>query len=274
MKNIEYRSKRKLVILIILLSLSLYIFGRYNFDYIFKKNVMSIFDSYFLHTHNFIKETKDIIYSLFNFYKLKHENENLLSNIDELKQQLNEMKEIKIENDKLNMLLDFKSQLKFKTIAAQVIGHDPSNNEKSILLNKGRSDGVLPNHAILCPQGLVGKIVESFDNSSKAMLLVDSDSKIGCMILRTRDLGVLQGQNNNLLIVNYLPRNADVKEKDLVITSGFDGLFPKGIILGEIEKIYAEDFKLYKCAEVTPTVDVNKLEEVLIVKTHLDPKNQ
>lgn len=272
MKEYYNRSKNRILISVIILSILLFITGRYKADFSVKQYVMNFFHPLFSYTHSAVEKTQKVFFSLFHFYSLGKSNEQLTRQMEELQNKLLETEEIRKENDRLNELLQFKSQLKFRVVPAKIIGHDSSNWKKSILINKGREDGVLTHHAVICPKGIVGKIVESFDHNAKVMLIIDNDSQVGGMILRTRDIGVLYGRDKDICLLNYLSRNADIKKGDLVITSGFDGFFPKGVILGEVEKVYSEDFGLYKYAEIVPAVDFNKLEEVLVIKTHLAPK--
>ena len=259
--------------MIILLSVALLILDRYGADYGLKKKLLDQLNPFFTYTHQVVQGMKKNLFFLLNFRRLGMENELHSKKIQELEQKLLETDEIRSENDRLNELLNFKSQLKFRVVPAKIIGHDSSNWKKSVIINKGLDDGVLPHHAVICPKGIVGKVVESYQNSAKVMLLIDNESQVGGMILRTRDIGVLQGQDKDDCLLNYLSRNADVKKGDLVITSGFDGFFPKGIILGEVDEVFSEDFGLYRYARIIPTVDFSKLEEVLIIKTHLSPKN-
>lgn len=261
------------MIFVLGLSLVFYIMGKYHIDYPFKKKIMNTLEPALYYSNAFIRESRETLWALLHFYRLKGQTEELTHKLEDVQRKLSEYNEMQKENDRLNELLGFKSQLKFRVIPAKIIGQDSSNWKKSVLINKGTDDGVLPNHAVLCPKGIVGKVVESFKTSAKVMLLLDNESQVGGMILRTRDIGVLQGQDKEFCVLNYLSRNADVRKGDLVITSGFEGFFPKGIILGEVEKVYSEDFGLYKYAEIVPTVDFSKLEEVLVIKTHLAPKN-
>ena len=260
------------MISVIVLCITLFVIGRYKVDLPLKQYVMDFFHPLISSTHSAVEKTRKMFFSLFHFYSLGKSNEELTRKMEELQSKLLETEEIRKENDRLNELLQFKSQLKFRVVPAKIIGHDSSNWKKSILINKGREEGVLTHHAVICPRGIVGKVVESFDHNAKVMLIVDNESQIGGMILRTRDIGVLYGRDKDICLLNYLSRNADIKKGDLVITSGFDGFFPKGVILGEVEKVYSEDFGLYKYAEIIPAVDFSKLEEVLVIKTHLAPK--
>ena len=96
-------------------------------------------------------------------------------------------------------------------------------------------------------------------------LLSDKNSQIGGLILRTRDIGVLQGKGGQICILNYLPRSSDVKPSDMVISSGLDNRFPKGLLLGEVLAVHFEKSSLYKYAEVKSAVEFDKLEELLII---------
>lgn len=256
----------------IILSLVLFVSGKFHFDQPLKNYFNNVFQPFFSYASLIIHETKQTVWSFFHFYQLKKENETLTLKLSKLEKQLLETKEIKQENKRFHKLLDFKSQMNFQTIPARIIGQDFSNWYNSIIINKGTRNGVFPDQAVLSLKGVVGKVMESFKNSAKIMLISDKNSQVGGLVLRTRDIGILQGMNKDFLTLNFLTRTSEIKKGDLIITSGFDSLFPKGIILGEVINVYDEDFGLYKYADIAPTVNFNKLEEVLVIFNKQDAK--
>ncbi|EKD26842.1 MAG: hypothetical protein ACD_79C00991G0002 [uncultured bacterium] len=265
MNDLYNRSKKKLFISCLLLSLILIIVGKTKKDFPLKRFLNDSFSPLFSSISSITHQTKETLWALFHFYKLKKENQALTDSLSEMNKTTLENKQLKLENGRLNELLSFKSQLRFETIPARIIGHNFSNWYKSLIINKGSRDGILLNQAVLSSSGIVGKICEVFNTTSKVMLISDQDSRIGAQILRTRDIGVLEGLNKDTCIINYLSRKSNIRKGDFVITSGFHGLFPKGLMIGTISNIFNEDFGLYKYAEVVLSVDHNKLEEVLVI---------
>lgn len=265
MNTDTFQSKRRFLIFLLIVSLFTLLLGKYNKDIILKNKILPVLSPVISVSNKFIYQTKDIMNSLFHFFRYKSENEKLIKRIDILEKKLIENMEIRVENERLNKLLNFRSQLEYNTIPAKIISQNFSNWYQSILINKGLNDGITPDLAVLSTRGVVGKVTESYKNISKVMLLADKYSQVGGLVHRTRDIGVLKGLDKDYCLLDYLSRNSDIRPGDLIITSGLDGVFPKGIILGAVSKIATADFGLYKYAEVYPSVDFSELEEVLVI---------
>ena len=175
--------------------------------------------------------------------------------------------EMEEENRRLRRLLDLKEHLPYEGLASSVIAREPTNWFHALLLDKGESSGIKEGSVVITPQGLVGRVIKVNRNSSRVLLLTDPGSEIGALVQRSRIQGVIQGKGG-YLILKYLPLGADVREGDLVITSGLEGgLFPKGLALGrirEIESPHPQD--LFLNIIVIPEVNLSCLEEVLILK--------
>ena len=175
--------------------------------------------------------------------------------------------EIERENERLRRLLKLKERLTHPSITALVIGREPTNWFNTILLDKGREEGVEENFIVITPGGLVGRVNKVHRNSCQVLLITDPESEIGAFIERTRVQGVLQGRRRDL-ILKYLPLGADVKEGDMITTAGLEeGLFPKGLAIGRIKRIetsHPQD--LFLEIIVTPRANLSRLEEVLILK--------
>lgn len=200
------------------------------------------------------------------FASLREENKILKKNIEILKRRLEEMKVIAAENDRLKVLLDFKKTLPYSTVPAQVIGRDASNWSNSLIINKGSSHGVRPNKAALSTKGLAGRVVEVGKYSSKILLITDPDSKVGVLVERNRQGGILVGRPDSQCRMIYISPDSDVAVGDKVITAGFGSAFPKGIPVGEVVKVDKESGRLYKYAVIKPSQDLSKLEEIFCIK--------
>jgi rod shape-determining protein MreC len=198
------------------------------------------------------------------------ENSMLREKVDRLSSAVNVLKEAAAENQRLNNLLDFKRQGNYDVIPAGVIGRDPSNWYESIVINKGAASGAAVDMPVVTAQGLVGKIVEVSPHSSKVLLIIDKNSRVGAMVQSSRDYGVLEGTSSGVCKLNYLSRNAVVNISDDVVSSGLGAVYPKGLMVGKIVKVGIDDFSLNKYAEVEPICDFSKLEEVLVLKIKSD----
>jgi len=207
------------------------------------------------------KEIQGIIF----YHQTRLENQRFKKEIGLIRRQLHEAEELYLENVRLRELLDFKERAVYPLTAADVIGYDPSNLSSIIIIDKGRRQGINRDCAIITNDGLVGRVVEVADSTSKVLLINDINSGVAALIQRSRSSGLVSGTLAGGLILHYLSCDADVKISDLVITSGLSSLYPKGILIGKVTKIQEERGAGEILAEVKPAADLNKLEEVLVV---------
>lgn len=212
--------------------------------------------------HLFVKEKRDF---LANVFKFQAENKTLLERNRRLETDLKSMKEIKQENIRLKKLLQFKDSHPKKTISAQVISRDISNWSYYAVINKGYQDGVREDMAIVTGEGLVGKVVNVGTNSARVILLIDSESRVSSLVQETREVGLIEGTGGPFLKMTYLDLHTQAALGQTVISSGYGGIYPKAIPIGEIVQIGEDKNKLSSYAMVRPYPSFSKLEEVLCV---------
>ncbi len=200
------------------------------------------------------------------FINLKEENQILKSENEALKLQLLKIKEAAIENQRLKGLLDFKIDKRNKFLPALVIGKEAVSWRASIVINRGRRDGVRTGSTILKGECLVGRITEVGPTISRAVLITDPDSGVSALIQKSRIEGVVSGVPGGRLIMKYLPLDAQINKGDVVITSGLGGVFEKGFLVGEVIGGKKDPSGLFYNAELKPAADLERLEEVLIIK--------
>jgi rod shape-determining protein MreC len=135
----------------------------------------------------------------------------------------------------------------------------------TLTIDRGERDQVRRGMAVLAPQGVVGQVSEASHAAARVVLLTDHNSGIDAVVQRTRARGIVQGGTDGACYMNYLSRDADVVEGDLVITSGLDRVFPKGIVVGEVVEVSRRHRGLLQAAVVRPSVALDRLEEVLVV---------
>ncbi|MBI4358020.1 MAG: rod shape-determining protein MreC [Candidatus Omnitrophica bacterium] len=199
--------------------------------------------------------------------KLRMENEALRAELQRMKTELEASREIKRQVSRLEALLHLKGKISDRSVAARVIGRDPSHWSRFIVINKGSRDGVRKNTVLVHPDGLVGKVVAAGRHSARAILLPDAESRASAMNQRTRDVGLIQGMGSSRLKMTYLDRFSDVQVDDLIISSGLGGIYPKGIPIGTVETVVSEKNHLGLYALVKPFVTFSRLEEVLCVSS-------
>jgi len=191
-----------------------------------------------------------------------------------------EISEIKKENDRLKSLLGMKELLKYDSIVADVISKDPDNWYRTLMVNRGKDDGIMVNMPVVAYQssindntktlikGVVGKVVEVRGSISRIQPLIAPEIKIGVKIGENKFPGLLSGysHNSNLCVVNYITRAAPVKFDDIVTTSGQAGVFPPDLIIGKVIKSEVLESSPYQRAIVKPFMDYNLIDEVFIIK--------
>ena len=198
------------------------------------------------------------------------QNKMLRSEVEQLRQRDVNVNEIMAENTRLTNILNYKNAVKqFDTAVAKIISYDSSNLTNSITINLGAKDGMQKNMPVITPQGLVGTIVAVYEHSAKVQLILDPRSAVGAIIQRpeSRVIGIMQGSVGVQTLAKMLniPRDADVVVGDNVLTSGYGGLYPKGIVIGEVVEVTNEAGGLLKYATVKTAVDFYRIEEVLVI---------
>jgi len=226
---------------------------------------VEFFQSFFF---NLKTELTERIGNIYEAEKLRKENQILKEKIERLTfQEKNYYQEILPANERLRRMLEFKKKQAFKLIPVQVIAYSPFSYFDTIFVGKGKEEGIEKNMVVVNAQGLVGRIIEVYPHQAKILTILDKRSKVGVRDESTRDIAILQGKGKEEKCeLVYLPNKVSVKVSDKVITSGLGGLFPKGILVGEISLIKKNPYRLFQYVEVTPYVDFRKLEELFIIK--------
>jgi rod shape-determining protein MreC len=188
-----------------------------------------------------------------------------------LETRLQEREHLAGEALRLQGLLDLRSSLTVEAIAAEVITRDGLPWSRTLTINKGRSQGVALDCPVISSAGVVGRVIALGPSAARVQLLQDRDSGAGVAIDRTRVSGVVSGQvgvaesASGDLLMKYVPDSADVQDGDLVITSGLDRIYPKGLVVGSVSRV-ASGRGLFKEILVTPSVRVEQLELLLVLK--------
>lgn len=182
-----------------------------------------------------------------------------------LRARLFDLREINLENARLRGLLNFKQKSPWRLVAARVVARSPDSWSSSVILDKGRYNGIKPGMVVISPAGLVGTVIESAQDSAKVLLVNDPNQGVSSIIQRSRQEGLVSGTLGTNLIMRYLPDDADIAVGDLVVTSELSQLYPKGILLGRVVNLGKEFSGLNRYALVKPAVDLANIEEVLVI---------
>jgi len=197
-------------------------------------------------------------------FNLEEENRALKKKVDALTSEINTHREVYLESIRLKELLALKDGLEFPSVAARIIGRENSSVFKTLLINKGSSDGLAPGMPVIAVQGVVGRVIESSWNTSRVLLLVDYNSNIDAVVQGSRYRGILQGGGVMGCTLKYVEKSEELKTGDLIVTSGIGGIFPKGIPLGTVVNV-EKSIGLFQKVEVLPAVSLQKIEEVLVI---------
>jgi len=198
---------------------------------------------------------------------LQDENARLRRVIADLHQQVTDLREEAAAGRRLKELLDLKKTFGGVLVPAVVVGHDISGWSQTIVVDRGRNDGVVEGMAVICPMGLVGQVMKSSADFSRVLLVTDHSSEIAALTQRTRARGIVEGMGDRFCRIKYLHVSEDVREGDAILSSGMDRTYPKGIFIGTVTRVNKKKFGLFQEAEIEPGVDFSRLEEVLIVVT-------
>lgn len=205
--------------------------------------------------------------------KLAEQNEVLKDRVTQLEQQQLKLDETMQENGRLKSLLGFKEEREQFTVGGvRITGKNPGNWFNTLTIDKGSNQGITVNMAVITDKGLIGRVTDVGRDWSKVRTIVDGQSSVSAIIERTRDNGMVKGNNtltfeDGLCRMINLPLDSDVVVGDRVITSGLGEIFPKGIYIGEVAEVSYERRDMFKTAIIKPGADFQRLEEVLVIST-------
>ncbi len=221
--------------------------------------------------------TLNFVCSIWNKYiwltDVSDENKRLRSENAQLKNRLIAMEEIKRENERLRLLLNYKETMPYATVVGRVIANDPRAEFKSITIDKGLKDGLQVLMPVIGPNGLVGKIGRLSSHWAQVLLITDPNSAVDVMVQRSRARAILVGTAKRTELkggyyisrLEYLKRVSDIEENDVVVTSGFDQIYPPGIPVGTVHDVVGSNYGVFKSADVIPFEDFAQLDEVIVL---------
>jgi rod shape-determining protein MreC len=208
----------------------------------------------------------------FNLVHAAQDNELLRQDRDRLRAALSAATELAAENDRLRALLKMKPGDSPQPVAAHVIAVSPQPDVRTIVIDRGWADGVVRDHPVLSSAGLIGRVRVLGEHTATVLLISDSSSAVDIVTTRSRIRGLLTGATRGTVLqrpaeltqIEYLSHDSDIAEGDEVVTSGMDGVFPKGLPVGRIHDLQKNEFGLFEEAWVVPFADLSRLEEVVV----------
>ncbi len=196
---------------------------------------------------------------------METENRRLKKENDRLQNQLLQYREGYLEGLRLQKLLALKEQSEYQALPARIIGIDQKSLLKTILINKGSAHGVRNGLPVINDQGVVGRIIETSWHVSRVLLITDGNSNVDALVHGSRVQGILQGTGAKRCVLKYIVKTEDIRDGDLVVSSGMTEVFPKGLLLGTVLRADKKDPGLFQRIEVVPAVDFTRMEEALVL---------
>ncbi|MBF0203472.1 MAG: rod shape-determining protein MreC [Desulfamplus sp.] len=176
----------------------------------------------------------------------------------------NRCMELELENSRLRSFIDFNNASENVFIAAKVIGRDPSPWFQTLMINKGSGDGLIKGLPVLVSEGVVGRIETVSENFSRVLLITDRNSAVDALVQSSRARGIVQGNNTDQCLFKYALRKDEIVQGDIIVSSGLDQVFPKGLRIGKVLDIQKENSDLFQMIIIKTFVNFDKLEEVLV----------
>lgn len=202
----------------------------------------------------------------FYLVAVRQECDQLQEILAEAEMEKNRSLESELACQRLRNLLEMKSEVSHRMLHSQVVGLDPSSGWfKTVIINRGSMDGVSKGMVVTAPEGIVGHVIGASYRYAKVLLAIDRSSAIDALVQRTRFRGIVEGETSETCRFKYIVKKADIRIGDTVISSGLDGLFPKGLRVGVISEISKPLSGLFQEVRIRPFVDFARLEEVMVI---------
>ena len=199
-----------------------------------------------------------------NLRQIGQENDALKQRVSQLEVALQRERALAEQTRVLQQALDLKTETPFATTAAMIIASGASPDFRTMTLDKGSSQGLATDMAVLAPEGIVGRVILPTPRAAKVQLIIDRNAAAAGLVERSRAQGVVVGTGSDRMRFDYVPGSADLMVGDRVVTSGLDGIYPKGFVIGQIESVERSAGE-FSNVLIRPAVNLSALETVLVV---------
>ncbi|MCB0329425.1 MAG: rod shape-determining protein MreC [Bdellovibrionales bacterium] len=193
------------------------------------------------------------------------ENRTLKRELSLMKSEVARLRELSQEAEALRKILELREQTGYKGVVTSVIGADPSGWVRSVTVDRGSEDGIGQQMPAVLGGAVVGQVFSSAPDSSQVLLLTDRTSGVAALVQRSRARGIVLGNGSDDCIMEYVREEEDVVVGDTIVTSGFDGIYPKGLEIGLVTKVKDRKGGMFKEIQVRPTADLTHLETLFIL---------
>ncbi len=212
-----------------------------------------------------ISFTKDVWNHYFYIVAVAKENDRLKKELREALKKNQQQIDIELANKRLRALLNFKKNINRQVITAEVIGKDPSRWYKTVIIDKGQVDGVAKGSAVVAPSGVAGQVIEVLGHYSKVLLMTDYNSSVDAVTQKIGARGIVKGDGANQCRFEYVLRKHIIKVGDVILTTGLDGVFPKGQGIGYVSGVVKRNSGEFQEITITPNVDFENINEMMVL---------
>ncbi len=210
--------------------------------------------------------TRDLWSTYFMAVRAVNENALLKKQLGEALEIRNRYQELELENIRLKKFVNFTNSGQGIYIAARIIARDPSPWFQTVMIDKGSNDGLLKGSPAMVSEGIVGQVIEVSGNFSRILLITDRNSSVDALVQNSRVRGIVKGNSEDDCSFVYTLRKDEVKEGEIIVSSGLDQVFPKGLMIGRVLKVTKDQSHLFQDITIETSVDFEKIEEVLVLK--------
>jgi rod shape-determining protein MreC len=215
--------------------------------------------------HSALDLAEEVWTHYFFLVSVSYENERLRKELALAHEKSHECRELELANERLRELVRLNRRAPYRFLAAEVIALDPAAWYQSVMINKGSNAGIQKADPVLTANGIVGHVLHAAGDYATVLLIIDRNSAVDAMVQRTRTRGIARGTGDGKCRLEYTLRKEALEVNDIIMSSGYDGIYPKGFRIGHVSKVVRRNTGLFQDVEVTPFVDFKRLEEVMVL---------
>lgn len=212
-----------------------------------------------------IETVRDVWNDYIALVGARGENRRLREEIQHLRDENLQYREAIVASERFSRLSSFRAAHETPMVPANVISHALSPWFRSMVIDQGREAGLKPGMAVITDEGVVGVISGTTRGASRVLLITDPQSRLDAFVQRTRARGSIRGRSLPYCDFDYVARSSDVRPGDLLVTSGLDSVYPKGLVVGRVRNVDRQPYGLFQHADLAPAVDFETVEEVFVL---------
>ena len=211
------------------------------------------------------RETERLWERYVALWSVQEQNDELRRRLETLAGTARQARELDLTNQRLEKLLALREELGVTAVAAHIIGRSTVAWVQTVILDKGERHGISKGMAVLAPEGVVGQVISVSPHAARVLLISDPSSGVDALVQQTRVRGIAAGTVEGGCVLKYVQRGDEVQVGDQVVTSGLDGIFPKGQPIGTVARVGTKDSRMFQDVEVMLSAELSKVEEILVV---------